>query len=228
MEGIDYLPLSMLNQLEYCERRFFLMHVQGEMEVNAPVLDGTQLHARSHTPGASSEGGVTVHRRVYVWSERLRLSGFADVVEESAGPDGAPQMCPIEYKRGKMGRWLNDHVQLCAQAVCLEESAARVGQALRIEQGYLFYFGSRRREQVAITAELRAHTEVAVRRAYELIAAGRLPPPTEKRAKCRDCSLQPVCLPAESDVWSGRVAPRGGVHPQISQMDADGERSSEQ
>jgi CRISPR-associated exonuclease Cas4 len=208
MEGIDYLPLSMLNQLEYCERRFFLMHVQGEMEVNAPVLDGTQLHQRAHASAVATEGDVTTHRRVYVWSDRLRLSGFADVVEETVGADGLPQLCPVEYKRGKMGRWLNDHVQLCAQTICLEESTARLGQTLRIEQGYLFYFGSRRREQVAFTPELRLRTEVAVQRAWALIAAGTLPAPTDKRAKCRDCSLQPVCLPLESDIWSGRAVPR--------------------
>ena len=90
----------------------------------------------------------------------------------------------------------------------LEESTARLGQTLRIEQGYLFYFGSRRREQVAFTPELRLCAEVAVQRAWALIAAGTLPAPTDKRAKCHDCSLQPVCLPLESDIWSGRAVPR--------------------
>jgi CRISPR-associated exonuclease Cas4 len=177
----DYLPISYLNQLEYCQRRFWLMFVLGEMEVNAPVLEGTLEHERAHTPGREAEDGVVTHRRVYVYS------GFVDLVEETGG-----QWAPVEYKRGKMGKWLNDHVQLCAQALCLEE---RTGQA--VVEGAIFYFGSRRRERVARTAELRAKTEASVARAFELLAAGHLPPPTERMAKCHDCSLEPVCLPRE-------------------------------
>jgi CRISPR-associated exonuclease Cas4 len=197
----DYLPLSMLNQLEYCERRFYLMHVQGEMEVNAAVLDGTQQHERAHSPGASTEGETTTHRRVYVWSDRLRIAGYADVVEERSNTQS---LIPVEYKRGKMGRWLNDHVQLCAQAMCLEE---RTGAP--IQQGYIFYFGSRRREPVEFTPQLRARTEAAVQRAFAIVTSARaasngMPLPTDKRQKCRDCSLEPVCLPQETDVLTGK------------------------
>jgi len=183
----DYLPISMLNQLEYCERRFWLMYVQGEMEVNAPVLEGVQQHERAHDGGLERDGEMTIHRRVYVWSERLRLAGFADVVEEQAG-----ELTPVEYKHGRMGRWLNDHVQLCAQALCLEE---RTGQPVR--QGAIFYWGSRRRVAVEFTPELRAHTEAAVARACELLEAGRIPLPLDRRAKCHDCSLEGTCLPRE-------------------------------
>ena len=198
MEQSDYLPLSMLNQLEYCERRFYLMHVQGEMEVNAVVLEGTQQHERTHSPGATTEGDTTTHRRVYVWSDRLRIAGYADVVEEQAAHSA---LCPVEYKRGKMGRWLNDHVQLCAQALCLEE---RTGAT--IQQGYIFYFGSRHREPVELTLELRARTEAAVQHAFAIVTSGVMPAPTDKRQKCHDCSLEPVCLPQETDVLTGRAA----------------------
>jgi CRISPR-associated exonuclease Cas4 len=183
----DYLPLSHLNQLEYCERRFWLMFVLGEMEVNAPVLEGTLQHERAHTPGRETDGEQVRQRRVYVYSERLRLTGYADLVEEVDG-----QLAPVEYKRGKMGKWLNDHVQLCAQALCLEERTGRP-----VAEGEIFYFGSRRRERVAITAELRARTEASVARAFALLEAGRMPPPVERMAKCHDCSLEPVCLPRE-------------------------------
>jgi len=189
----DYLPISMLNQLEYCERRFWLMYVQGEMEVNAPVLEGVQQHERAHDGGLERDGEMTIHRRVYVWSERLRLAGFADVVEEQAG-----ELTPVEYKHGRMGRWLNDHVQLCAQALCLEE---RTGQPVR--QGAIFYWGSRRRVAVEFTPELRAHTEAAIARACELLEAGRIPPPLDRRAKCHDCSLEGTCLPREVLLLSG-------------------------
>ena len=202
MEQTDYLPLSMLNQLEYCERRFYLMHVQGEMEINAAVLEGTQQHARAHSPGASTEGEsssgltTTTHRRVYVWSDRLCIAGYADVVEEQSNTQF---LIPVEYKRGKMGRWLNDHVQLCAQALCLEE---RTGTT--IQQGYIFYFGSRHREPVEFTPELRARTEATVQRAFAIVTSGVMPVPTDKRQKCHDCSLEPVCLPQEVQVLTGR------------------------
>ncbi|MBC7227417.1 MAG: CRISPR-associated protein Cas4 [Thermoflexales bacterium] len=184
---IDYLPLSMLNQLEYCPRRFWLMCVCGEMEVNAPVLEGTYQHQRVHTGGTTREGDTLVHRRVYLWSDRLRVAGFADVVEEREGV-----LIPVEYKHGRMGRWLNDHIQLCAQALCLEERTGRP-----VERGAIFYWKSRRRLWVEITPDLRARTEAAVARAFALLEDGKIPPPTEQWARCRDCSLEPVCLPRE-------------------------------
>ncbi len=191
-EPPDYLPISMLNQLEYCERRFYLMHVLGEMEFNAPVLEGALRHEQAHAPGAEQQAGKRVHRRVYVWSDELLLAGFADIVEEVEGPGGRPAITPVEYKRGRMGRWLNDHVQLCAQALCLEE---RLGAP--VEKGFIFYFGSRRREEVTLSPELRERTRQAICRAKELAQAGRLPPPLANPARCRDCSLEPVCLPKE-------------------------------
>ena len=151
MEPEEYLPLSFLNQLAYCERRFWLMYVQGEMGVNAPVLEGIQQHERTHTAGASQEEDAVIYHRLYLWSDRLKIAGFADVVEEKAGV-----FIPVEYKRGRMGRWLNDHIQLCAQAICLEE---RSGQT--VSQGEIFYWGSRRRVQVEFTPTLREQTEAS-------------------------------------------------------------------
>lgn len=183
----DYLPLSMLNQLEYCERRFWLMYVHGEMIENAPVLEGILQHERAHTGGVERDGEMTIHRRLYLWSDRLRLVGFADLVEEREG-----ELSPVEYKHGRMGRWLNDHIQLCAQAMCLEERTGRP-----VERGQIFYWRSRRRVTVEFTPELRARTEAAVARAFELLEAGQMPPPLDHRAKCRDCSLESICLPRE-------------------------------
>ena len=225
MELPDYLPLSMLNQLEYCPRRFWLMYVCGEMEINAPVLDGTQQHSRAHGGGTSTEGETVTQRRITVGSERLRLIGVADVIEEqtltpgpspvgeaTTGERGARRLIPIEYKRGQQGKWLNDHVQVCAQAMCLEELSAVSGPApLRsgdkyqpsvIEYGEVFYWGSRRRVRVDLTPELRARTEATIQRAFDLLAHGEMPPPLSKdlRAKCRECSLQPICLPDEVEL----------------------------
>jgi CRISPR-associated exonuclease Cas4 len=186
-EQPDYLPLSYLNQLAYCERRFWLMFVLGEMEINAPVLEGTLQHERAHAPGRVRDGERTIRRRVYVYSRRLRLTGFADLVEEVDR-----RLVPVEYKRGKKGKWLNDHIQLCAQALCLEE---RTGQP--VPEGEIFYFRSRRRVRVPFTPALRAQTEASVARAFALLEAGQMPPPVERMAKCHDCSLEPVCLPRE-------------------------------
>ena len=187
MELPDYLPISMLNQLEYCVRRFWLMYVHGEMLVNAPVLEGIQQHERAHGGGMEHDEGRTVYRRVYVWSDRLRLSGFADVVETEG-----ESWVPVEYKHGRMGRWLNDHIQLCAQAICLEERTGRP-----ITRGEIFYWSSRRRLRVDITDELRALTEGSVARAFALLEAGETPLPIDNRAKCNDCSLEEICLPRE-------------------------------
>lgn len=183
----EYLPISMLNQLEYCERRFYLMHVLGEMEINVHVMEGIFRHEQAHSPGSEYSKGKTIHRRVYVWSEELLIAGFADVVEEEENT-----IIPGEYKKGRMGRWLNDHIQLCAQAICLEE---RTGKT--IERGYIFYFGSRRREEVQLTDDLRHLTRQSIRRAIELIRNGLMPPPLGNFNKCRDCSLESVCLPRE-------------------------------
>lgn len=125
-------------------------------------------------------------RRVYVWSDQLRLTGFCDVVERTAGG-----LYPVEYKKGKrLGD--NDRAQLCAQALCLEE---RLGQT--IEAGFLYSFATKRREEVVFDATLRQWVVELAAEAQRLAAAGVLPPPITNRNKCRDCSLEPLCLPDE-------------------------------
>ncbi|HLI91454.1 MAG TPA: CRISPR-associated protein Cas4 [Ktedonobacteraceae bacterium] len=197
-EGLETLSISYLNALEYCPRRFYYECALGEFLDNAHVIEGSMRHARSDSGITTSAGDITTHRRVWIWSERLRLSGFADVIEEQE-----EQLTPIEYKKGKMGAWLNDHVQLCAEALCLEEMLG-----CSIACGYLFYFGSARREEVPFTEALRRHTEETTHDAFRLLAEGKLPPPLPGKSvkgkplptlhpKCRDCSLEPLCLPRE-------------------------------
>ncbi len=184
----DYLPLSYLNQLRYCPRRFWLMYCQSEMEINAPVLEGQFRHQRAHQPGVTWDEQGRQVRSVQVWSDRLRLNGVADFIEERDG-----RLIPLEHKRGRMGQWLNDQVQLCAQALCLEE---RLG--IPVLEGELFYWGNRRRERVRFDDSLRAETEATVHQAFDLLAAVRRPQPIDHPAKCRDCSLEPICLPRET------------------------------
>lgn len=183
----DPLPLSYLNQYVYCPRRFWLMFVYGEMEVNAAVLDGSYRHQNAHTPGSAWYADGRVYRSVYLWSDALRVAGIADFVQQEN-----EQLIPLEHKRGRIGKWLSDHVQLCAQAIALEE---RTGQA--VSHGEIFYWANRRRETVYFTAELRQATYDAADGAFALLETDRLPDPIRHPAKCRDCSLQPICLPDE-------------------------------
>ncbi|HEU5382952.1 MAG TPA: CRISPR-associated protein Cas4 [Ktedonobacteraceae bacterium] len=192
------LSLSYLNALEYCPRRFYYECVLSEFIENHHTLEGTLRHERSDSGQATTEHGIMTMRRVWIWSKRFHLSGFADVVEEQGG-----HFTPIEYKKGKMGEWLNDHIQLCAQALCLEEMLT-----CTIPHGYIFYFGSARREEVSFSGELRQRTEAAIRLAFSLWEQSELPPPLIGRRtkrtplpalhpKCKDCSLEPLCLPRE-------------------------------
>lgn len=192
MQEDSYLPLSYLNQLTYCPRRFWYMYVQGEIEINAPMLEGTYQHqTRADKPGHDTDDhGRTVHRRLWVWSDSLQISGFADFVE-AEGTD----LIPVEYKHGQQGKWDNDNIQLCAQALCLEEMTGQ-----NIPQGEIFYWRSRRRITVLFDIELRRMTETAVSLAHHLITTNQIPPPITEWQKCQHCSIQPICLPQEVKV----------------------------
>jgi CRISPR-associated exonuclease Cas4 len=196
------LPLSYLNQLVYCPRRFWYMYVQGELEINAPMLEGTLQHEnRADKPGAETDDqGRIVQRRVWVWSDRLQIAGFADFVETS--DDKLP--IPVEYKHGQQGKWHNDQAQLCAQALCLEEMTG-----LAIPYGEIFYWRSRRRVTIQFDEALRQLTESAIVHAHALAAQAltdptAIPAPIADRRKCKDCSIQPICLPDEVEKLGGK------------------------
>jgi CRISPR-associated exonuclease Cas4 len=188
----EMIPISSLNALEYCPRKFYYQFVQGETLVNEFVLEGTLAHQRVHQEGTHTMAdGEMQTTRLYLYSEALRLTGFADVIEERAGV-----LVPVEYKHGHQGQWLNDHIQLCAQALCLEER--QPGKPL-IAYGYIYYVGSRRRVQVRFTQQLRASTRAAIARALQ-VAALEIPPPPltgQMVARCPNCSLLPLCMPEE-------------------------------
>ena len=195
LSGPETISISSLNALEYCPRRFYYQFVLGEMLVNEFVLEGALAHQRVHTEGTrtGSEGEITT-TRLYLCSESLSISGYADVVEEQEG-----LLIPVEYKHGKPDKrtgWLNDAVQLCAQAFCLEERQPR---GVLIPYGYIFYIGSRRRVRVQFTSELRARTLEAIARAFQIASQETIPPPLSGGlvARCPHCSLLPLCLPDE-------------------------------
>jgi CRISPR-associated exonuclease Cas4 len=190
---LETIPISSLNALEYCPRSFYYQVVQGEMLVNDFVLEGQLAHQRVHQAGthATVEGEIET-TRLYLYSEVLHLSGFADVVEERAGV-----LIPVEYKHGHQGNWLNEHIQLCAQALCLEERQPP-GKS-PIAYGYIYYIASRRRVKVPFTSQLRARTKAAIAQAFEVAARETPPPPLSGKlaARCPPCSLLPLCLPEE-------------------------------
>jgi CRISPR-associated exonuclease Cas4 len=189
---MEMLPISSLNALEYCPRKFYYQVVQGETLVNEFVLEGTLAHQQVHQPGTHTTAeGETQITQLYLYSETLHLSGFADLVEERAGV-----LIPVEYKRGNQGQWLNDHIQLCAQALCLEE---RQPGKPPIAYGYIYYVASRRRVRVPFTPQLRARTKAAIVQAFRIAALETPPPPLSGNlaARCPPCSLLPLCLPEE-------------------------------
>ena len=188
---METIPISSLNALEYCPRSFYYQVVQGETQVNEFVLEGQLAHQRVHQVGSRSIAGEIETTNLYLYSETLHLTGFADVVEEKAGI-----FIPVEYKHGHKGNWLNEHIQLCAQAMCLEER--QPGKPL-LAYGYIYYVASRRRVQVAFTPQLRARTKAAIAQAFQVASRETPPPPLvgELANRCPSCSLLPICLPDE-------------------------------
>lgn len=192
-EESDLLPISALQHLLFCRRQCALIHVERLWDENQWTVEGHILHERAHMPGAERKGTVRVEFALPVRSLRLGLAGMADVVEFRPPAHGAAVggevPYPVEYKRGRPKADRSDSVQLCAQALCLEEM---VGVA--VPEGALFYGRERRRTRVLFADELRLETEKAARLLHELAAAGRTPPP-EYGKKCRSCSLLDTCRP---------------------------------
>ncbi len=182
---MDPLPLSLLNDYLFCDRRAALKIVDGLRRANVHTVVGDLAHEHADLPGFEVARGVTLLRALPVWSERLGLGGKCDIVERH--PDGA--LVPVEYKKGKRRRFDNDDVQLCAQAICLEEMFARP-----VGRGAVFHAASKRRREVEFGAELRAETERVAAATHALEGGDHLPLAVLK-PPCEECSLYEVCLP---------------------------------
>ncbi len=179
------LPLSALQHLLFCERQCALIHLEQAWAENRFTVEGNLLHEKAHDGPDESRPGVRITRGLPLRSERLQLSGQADIVEFHR--EGT--IIPVEYKRGKPKANDSDRVQLCAQALCLEEMFET-----SIGEGFLFYGKRQRRTTVAFDHDLRHATEAAAARLHELIAS-RLTPPAVREKKCESCSLERICLP---------------------------------
>ncbi len=195
MNEVDPVPLSALNHWVYCPRRCGLIHLEREFTDNIHTARGNAEHDKVDGIHRETSGDRRVETALPVWCDRVGLIGKCDVVEFLS--DGTPY--PIEYKHGPKRKWLNDDIQLAAQAICLEEMLGRP-----VAKGAIFHASSHRRREVAVTPELRrlvAQTAAAIR---AMLASGKLPPPVND-ARCRECSLKDICQP---EALAGRAKQR--------------------
>jgi len=182
------IPLSALQHYLYCPRQCALIHVEQAWAEDGATAEGRLMHERVDTGRPDRRAGVRTVRGMAIRSFTLGVVGKADAVEfHGSGP--AAVAYPVEYKRGKPKSHRADEVQLCAQAICLEEMLAT-----RVAEGALFYGETRRRLVVDFDDALRTLTADVARDARAMIAAGRTPPP-HYMAGCRKCSLQDLCAP---------------------------------
>jgi len=220
----DLLPVSALQHLAFCERQWGLMYLEGIWEENVLTAEGGILHEQTDEPETEVRGDLRIARALRLRSLRLGLSGIADTVEfhraradapggasrgvELPGVRGRWMPFPVEYKRGKPKADHCDEIQLCAQAMCLEEmlagdlrspahaaeTQADASAGPLIPAGALFYGQTRHRHDVALDAALRGETEAFAVRLHELFAAGRTPIARYEK-KCRSCSIFAPCMP---------------------------------
>jgi CRISPR-associated exonuclease Cas4 len=191
----DLLPLSALQHLLFCERQCALIHIEQAWTENQFTAEGRIMHERVDAPHSESRGDVRTSTGVALRSLRLGLVGKADVVEfhrrKAPGQKGEVfwQPFPVEYKRGRPKSQDWDKVQLCAQALCLEEMLG-----VAVKEGALFYGKTRRRVNVAFDSALLAKTQETAARLHDLIQQRRTPPPVYSAA-CENCSFLAACLP---------------------------------
>ncbi len=184
----DLIMLSALQHYVYCPRQCALIHIEQAWSENIFTAEGRIMHDKVDTADRESRGNIRIEYGVPMRSLRLGLIGKADVVEfHKRGDRWMP--FPVEYKRGKPKIDDCDKVQLCAQAICLEEMLN-----VEIHEGALFYGQTRRRDDVVFDRELRMETEDVARKVHELIDAGTTPKP-EYSKKCKKCSLYELCMP---------------------------------
>ena len=184
MNETDYIPIASLNQYSYCPHRCWRMFCAGEFTDNQYTIEGTSLHDRVHTLGEGTREETWQVRAIWLKSERYQLIGKADLIESESG-----QFYPVEYKRGRKGEWDNDELQVCAQALCLEEMTGQT-----ITTGYLYYAHSHQRQPVELSAQLRKEAIATIEAVFRLLETGTMPQAFYSK-RCKNCSLSAQCLP---------------------------------
>lgn len=184
MNNIEYIPIAALNQFAYCTHRCWRMFCAGEFTDNQYTIEGTSLHERVHTLGEGFRDDAWQVRAIWLKSEEYKLIGKSDLVESVSG-----ELYPVEYKRGRKGEWDNDELQVCAQALCLEEMTGQ-----KITAGYVYYAQTYQRQLVEINSELRQFTLATIADVMRLFDTGKMPLAIYDK-RCKGCSLFSQCLP---------------------------------
>lgn len=196
----ELLMLSGLQHILFCERQWALIHLEQQWEENMLTAIGNILHDKVHSAKTEQRGGLRIVRALHIVSYNLGLAGQTDAVEfykvssadqgiQIKGLSGLWRPYPVEYKKGKPKADYSDEVQLCAQAICLEEMLN-----VRIMEGALFYGKNKRRKQVTFDDNLRRITEETAQKIH-LLFSQRITPQAEYSKKCNACSLVEICLP---------------------------------
>lgn len=185
MDDLEPIMVSALNHYLYCPRRCALVHVEQIWDENLYTLRGNAVHENVDVESTRVLEGVRYERSLPIWSKRLNLIGKADLVEFHGK---VPY--PVEYKSGRHKEFQNDYIQVCAQAICLEEMLG-----VTIEKGAIFWHASRERKEVVFTNDMRKKVEEVAAAVHRIIAERCVPPPVNDK-RCRDCSLKESCLPA--------------------------------
>jgi len=194
----DFLMLSGLKHFRFCRRRWALVHLEQQWQENALTLEGHYMHERVHDDNFTElRGSVLLSRGMPVRSEMLKITGECDMVELHKNENGVPiqgreglwQVYPVEYKHGEPDERGADELQLCAQAMCLEEMLVT-----EIPEGAIYYGKTRHRMTVALTEDLRKQTRDALTEMHRLFSQGYTPKAKWTRA-CKNCSLVEICLP---------------------------------
>lgn len=187
---LEIIYLSRLQHYLYCPRQFALIELEGIWQENRFTAEGQALHKHVNEREQARRGAVRTVHALPLASESLGIEGIADVVEFHREADGSEVAFPVEFKRGKPKSHRADEVQLCAQALCLEEMLGKV-----VPEGALFYGETRRRLSVNFDQPLRDLTERIIGECREIIRSGQTPQPVYESAKCRGCSLLELCQP---------------------------------
>lgn len=194
----DYLMLSGIQHFAFCRRQWAMIHIEQQWEENYRTTSGELMHKKAHDEGAfEKRGELLIVRGLRISSKELGLSGQCDVVEfhqnENGiilwGYDGKWNPVPVEYKHGSPKENNADELQLCAQAICLEEMFQT-----KISDGFLYYGENRRRSHVDFTENLREEVKKISTEMHELFQKGYTPKVKFKK-QCKACSLANLCMP---------------------------------
>lgn len=194
----DYLMLSGLQHFAYCRRQWALIHIEQQWAENERTIDGQIFHQKAHNAGSTEKrGNLIITRGLTVKSAELGITGICDIVEfhkseqgiKLSSYEGLWKPYPVEYKTGEPKDYNADELQLCAQAMCLEEMLL-----CEIPYGSLFYGKNKRRTQVDFTCELRSQVKDMLEEMHELWKKGYTPNVKMKKG-CNACSLKEICIP---------------------------------